>query len=93
VQVGRKLESLPADLTAAVEGGGIMGEIVWRFTDMRARVCSADCCSSEASGSQCFPTTSSSTTMPWVRDRRHRKGIRLDVSDFCSDLVPYDFEK
>ncbi|KAL6620175.1 hypothetical protein ACP70R_035314 [Stipagrostis hirtigluma subsp. patula] len=33
-QLGRKLESLPADLAAAVEGGRVPGEIVRRFADM-----------------------------------------------------------
>jgi hypothetical protein len=35
-QLGRKLESLPADLAAAVEGGRIPGEIVRRFVDLEA---------------------------------------------------------
>ncbi|KAF0922872.1 hypothetical protein E2562_002121 [Oryza meyeriana var. granulata] len=33
-QLGRKLESLPADLAAAVEGGRVPGEIVQRFADL-----------------------------------------------------------
>ncbi|XP_062180414.1 protein RETICULATA-RELATED 4, chloroplastic-like [Phragmites australis] len=33
-QLGRKLESLPADLAAAVEGGRVPGEIVRRFADL-----------------------------------------------------------
>ncbi|XP_066380464.1 protein RETICULATA-RELATED 4, chloroplastic-like [Miscanthus floridulus] len=35
-QLGRKLESLPADLAAAVDGGRIPGEIVRRFVDLEA---------------------------------------------------------
>ncbi|CAL4907972.1 unnamed protein product [Urochloa decumbens] len=35
-QLGRKLESLPADLAAAVEGGRVNGEIVRRFVDLEA---------------------------------------------------------
>ncbi|CAN6333232.1 unnamed protein product [Urochloa humidicola] len=35
-QLGRKLESLPADLAAAVEGGRVPGEIVRRFVDLEA---------------------------------------------------------
>ncbi|CAM0885016.1 unnamed protein product [Alopecurus aequalis] len=35
-QVGRKLESLPSDLAAAVEGGRVTGEIVRRFAEMEA---------------------------------------------------------
>lgn len=35
-QLGRKLESLPADLAAAVEGGRIPAEIVRRFVDLEA---------------------------------------------------------
>ncbi|KAM0905741.1 hypothetical protein ACQ4PT_017217 [Festuca glaucescens] len=33
-QVGRKLETLPSDLAAAVEGGRVTGEIVRRFAEM-----------------------------------------------------------
>ncbi|XP_044972386.1 protein RETICULATA-RELATED 4, chloroplastic-like [Hordeum vulgare subsp. vulgare] len=33
-QLGRKLESLPADMAAAVEGGRLPGEIVRRFADL-----------------------------------------------------------
>uniref|UniRef100_A0A0E0JTT2 Uncharacterized protein n=1 Tax=Oryza punctata TaxID=4537 RepID=A0A0E0JTT2_ORYPU len=33
-QLGRKLESLPSDLAAAVEGGRVTGEIVRRFAEM-----------------------------------------------------------
>ncbi|XP_052157412.1 protein RETICULATA-RELATED 4, chloroplastic-like [Oryza glaberrima] len=33
-QLGRKLESLPADLAAAIEGGRVPGEIVQRFADL-----------------------------------------------------------
>ncbi|KAF0893662.1 hypothetical protein E2562_028069 [Oryza meyeriana var. granulata] len=33
-QMGRKLESLPSDLAAAVEGGRVTGEIVRRFAEM-----------------------------------------------------------
>ncbi|XP_006654349.1 protein RETICULATA-RELATED 4, chloroplastic-like [Oryza brachyantha] len=33
-QLGRKLESLPADLAVAVEGGRVPGEIVQRFADL-----------------------------------------------------------
>ncbi|XP_062231279.1 protein RETICULATA-RELATED 4, chloroplastic-like [Phragmites australis] len=33
-QLGRKLESLPADLAAAVEGGRVPGEIVRQFADL-----------------------------------------------------------
>uniref|UniRef100_A0ACD5XI75 Uncharacterized protein n=2 Tax=Avena sativa TaxID=4498 RepID=A0ACD5XI75_AVESA len=33
-QVGRKLETLPSDLAAAIEGGRVTGEIVRRFADM-----------------------------------------------------------
>lgn len=33
-QLGRKLESLPADLAAAVEGGRVPGEIVRRFAEL-----------------------------------------------------------
>ncbi|CAN6328417.1 unnamed protein product [Urochloa humidicola] len=35
-QLGRKLETLPADLAAAVEGGRVPGEIVRRFVDLEA---------------------------------------------------------
>ncbi|KAL6853915.1 hypothetical protein ACP4OV_019944 [Aristida adscensionis] len=35
-QLGRKLESLPSDLAAAVEGGRVTGEIVRRFNDLEA---------------------------------------------------------
>ncbi|OEL28856.1 Protein RETICULATA-RELATED 4, chloroplastic [Dichanthelium oligosanthes] len=35
-QLGRKLETLPADLAAAVEGGRVPGEIVRRFADLEA---------------------------------------------------------
>ncbi|KAJ1262709.1 hypothetical protein BS78_09G130700 [Paspalum vaginatum] len=35
-QLGRKLESLPADLAAAVEAGRVPGEIVRRFTELEA---------------------------------------------------------
>ena len=35
-QLGRKLESLPADLAAAVQGGRVPGEIVRRFVDFEA---------------------------------------------------------
>nr|CAB3475484.1 unnamed protein product [Digitaria exilis] len=35
-QLGRKLESLPADLAAAVENGRVTGEIVRRFNDLEA---------------------------------------------------------
>ncbi|KAG2619571.1 protein RETICULATA-RELATED 4, chloroplastic-like [Panicum virgatum] len=35
-QLGRKLESLPADLAAAVAGGRVPGEIVRRFVDLEA---------------------------------------------------------
>ncbi|XP_051228352.1 protein RETICULATA-RELATED 4, chloroplastic [Lolium perenne] len=35
-QVGRKLETLPSDLAAAVEGGRVTAEIVRRFADMDA---------------------------------------------------------
>ncbi|CAN6337742.1 unnamed protein product [Urochloa humidicola] len=35
-QLGRKLESLPADLAAAVEGGRVPGELVRRFVDLEA---------------------------------------------------------
>ncbi|WVZ98357.1 hypothetical protein U9M48_043813 [Paspalum notatum var. saurae] len=35
-QLGRKLESLPADLAAAVEAGRVPGEIVRRFADLEA---------------------------------------------------------
>jgi hypothetical protein len=33
-QLGRKLESLPADMAAAVDGGRLPGEIVRRFADL-----------------------------------------------------------
>uniref|UniRef100_A0A0E0DR20 DUF3411 domain-containing protein n=1 Tax=Oryza meridionalis TaxID=40149 RepID=A0A0E0DR20_9ORYZ len=33
-QLGRKLESVPADLAAAIEGGRVPGEIVQRFADL-----------------------------------------------------------
>jgi hypothetical protein len=33
-QLGRKLESLPSDLAAAVEGGRVTGEIVRRFNEL-----------------------------------------------------------
>jgi hypothetical protein len=33
-QVGRKLETLPADLAAAIDGGRVTAEIVRRFADM-----------------------------------------------------------
>ncbi|TVU19221.1 hypothetical protein EJB05_35359, partial [Eragrostis curvula] len=35
-QLGRKLESLPADLAAAVQAGRVPGEIVRRFADLEA---------------------------------------------------------
>ncbi|XP_047056103.1 protein RETICULATA-RELATED 4, chloroplastic-like [Lolium rigidum] len=35
-QVGRKLDTLPADLAAAIEGGRVTAEIVRRFADMDA---------------------------------------------------------
>ncbi|RLN23262.1 protein RETICULATA-RELATED 4, chloroplastic-like [Panicum miliaceum] len=35
-QLGRKLESLPSDLAAAVEGGRVTGEIVRRFNQLEA---------------------------------------------------------
>ncbi|CAO2167770.1 unnamed protein product [Urochloa humidicola] len=35
-QLGRKLDSLPADLAAAVDGGRVTGEIVRRFNDLEA---------------------------------------------------------
>ncbi|XP_047052970.1 protein RETICULATA-RELATED 4, chloroplastic-like [Lolium rigidum] len=35
-QVGRKLETLPADLAAAIDGGRVTAEIVRRFADMDA---------------------------------------------------------
>ncbi|RLM61700.1 protein RETICULATA-RELATED 4, chloroplastic-like [Panicum miliaceum] len=35
-QLGRKLESLPSDLAAAVEGGRVTGEIVRRFNELEA---------------------------------------------------------
>lgn len=35
-QLGRKLESLPADLAAAVEGGRVTGDIVRRYVDLEA---------------------------------------------------------
>jgi hypothetical protein len=63
-RVREKLESLPPDLTAAAEGGGITGENVWRFAEMEARCCSAGCCTLEASGIRCLPTTSSTPSSP-----------------------------
>ncbi|XP_039851895.1 protein RETICULATA-RELATED 4, chloroplastic-like [Panicum virgatum] len=35
-QLGRKLDSLPSDLAAAVEGGRVTGEIVRRFNELEA---------------------------------------------------------